>query len=268
MIYIYHFLSYGVRYLYHHEIILTKGQSDLHPFQFGYETCKPGHHASPGPRHYWLIHYVLSGKGVLRVNNEEYSLSEGCIFVISPQDEADYEADAEDPWSYTWITFYTDKSLPIQLNPVYDLPEASGIFTELRHTQKMTNGKEAYFCGKIWELLSLITESSNDNSDHIEKALRILHAEYTTDITIEQIAERLHLEKSYFSHAFKKKMSISPKQYLTKLRMEQALLLLQHHKYSVTETAAAVGYDSIYLFSKMFKRYYGVSPTGAQQRNI
>lgn len=253
--------------MYHHEIILSKDLSDIHPFQFGYEACKPCHYASPGARHYWLVHYVLSGKGSFQVNGRKYDLSKGWLFVISPNDHASYEADEEDPWFYTWITFYTDTPLPVQLKEAIYLPEASSIFTEMRLSKKMINGKEAFLCAKIWELFSLIMEGNNDNMDHIEKALRIIHAEYMTGITIEEIANRLHLDKSYFSHTFRKRMNTSPKQYLTNLRMEQALGLMKTHSYSVTEAAVAVGYENIYNFSKMFKRHYGASPKNYQLKS-
>lgn len=261
MIYIYHFLSLEVFFLYYQEKILSTNQTDIRPVWFGYETCKPHHHSSPGKRSYWLIHYIISGKGRFLVNDREYALSGGHIFIISPENTVSYEADGEDPWFYTWIAFDSDNPLPFQGSDVIFLPEASSIFTEMRLSKKMINGKESFLCAKIWELFSLIMEGNNDSMDHVEKALRILHAEYMTKITVEQVAERLHLEKSYFSHVFKRRMDLSPKQYLTKLRMEQALSLMQHHKYSVTEAAAAVGYESIFLFSKMFKRYFGIAPT-------
>lgn len=250
--------------MYSNERIFSNNKTDIRPYWFGYESCKPLHHARPGKRNYWLIHYIISGKGSFWVNKRKYDLSEGWIFVISPEDEVHYEADGDDPWYYTWIAFDADNSLPVPLDDTIYLPEASSVFSEMKLSKKMINGKEAFLCAKIWELFSLIMECSNDSMDHIEKALRILHAEYTTNITIEQIATRLHLEKSYFSHAFKRRTGASPKQYLTKLRMEQALSLMKQHRYSVTEAALSVGYDNIYLFSKMFKRYYGASPRNFQ----
>ena len=250
--------------MYYNERILSKNQTDIRPVWYGYEACKPCHHSGLGDREYWLIHYIISGKGFFRVKGRKYELSASWIFIISPNDNVYYEADEEDPWVYTWIAFDADVPLPFPQEDVFYLPEASSVFTEMKLSKKMINGKEAFLCAKIWELFSLIMEGSNDSMDHIEKALRILHAEYMTNITIAQIAERLHLDKTYFSHAFKKKMAISPKQYLTKLRMEQAVGLMEQHRYSVTEAALAVGYENIYIFSKMFKRYYGVSPTNFQ----
>ena len=77
----------------------------------------------------------------------------------------------------------------------------------------------------------------------------------------QDIADRIGLERTYFSNLFKKEMGISPKKYLLKHRMEQAADLIKNRGYSVSVTALSVGYSDVYIFSKMFKQYYGVSPS-------
>jgi AraC-like DNA-binding protein len=81
-----------------------------------------------------------------------------------------------------------------------------------------------------------------------------------TDISVEEIANRLNLDRTYFSVIFKKKVGISPKQYLLKYRMNIATTLLADNL-SVSVVARSVGYSDLYIFSKMFKRHFGVSPT-------
>ena len=96
--------------------------------------------------------------------------------------------------------------------------------------------------------------------DPVEAAVNMIHAEYMHTITVQNIADRVCLDRTYFSNLFRQRIGISPKQYLLKHRMEQAMFFLQDG-YSITVTAASVGYQDIYTFSKMFKRYFGNPPS-------
>ena len=98
------------------------------------------------------------------------------------------------------------------------------------------------------------------STDPVDRALSLIHAEYMTALTVQQIANRLSLDRTYFSNLFHKRMGVSPKQYLMNYRMEQAKFLLEYG-YSVTVTAFSVGYQDLYTFSKMFKQYFGNAPT-------
>ena len=70
------------------------------------------------------------------------------------------------------------------------------------------------------------------------------------------------MSPSYICKIFKQEMGESPINYLIRIRMEKARnLLLQEEGYSVKEIACLVGYEDIYQFSKLFKKYYGVAPS-------
>ena len=76
----------------------------------------------------------------------------------------------------------------------------------------------------------------------------------------EDIQKAANLNRQYMSALFKRQEGISIQQYIIRVRMERALTLLKQG-ISVTETARLCGYESIYAFSKAFKREIGVSPT-------
>lgn len=241
------------------EIIIKKGYRDLNPEHFGYETCAKSHHYGPAIRTTWFLHYIISGIGVFRINGKEHRLSKGWLFVIPPFVETYYEADAEDPWEYTWVGFRSEK-LPMPLPDVIYCPGVSRVFEDMKNSKNNTNGRTEFLCAKLWELFSILMENINTKNDYIELALGIIHSDYMLKINVTKIADRLNLDRTYFSTLFRKRMGVSPKQYLQQYRMEQALPMLRHG-HSVTTTAQSVGYDDIYTFSKMFKQHFGVPPT-------
>lgn len=244
-----------------HEVIVNKEYNDINPVQFGYETCESLHSFGPALRTHWLLHYVVSGKGYFKIGDRWYTVTAGNMFVIPPFVETYYEADACDPWEYIWIGFTKDEKIKVDFEDVMYIPHARRIFEDMKRCSAMHSGKTEFLCGKIWQILSMIFDKQNEAVDYIEKAVNIINSEYMRNITVQDIADRIGLERTYFSNLFKMRLSLSPKQYLLKIRMEQAAVFLKEYGYSVSVTALSVGYSDVYTFSKMFKQYFGVSPS-------
>ena len=243
----------------HNVFVTDNAYNGLNPVMFGYENCKSRHFCGPAIRPYYLIHFVVSGFGKFIINNKTYKLSAGEMFVITPLVETYYEADEKNPWSYIWIGFTSDK-LPINLTDTIFCPEALTVFNSMKDCEKFENGRSAFLAGKLLELFSLILENKRRTPDYIDKALNCIHSEYMKELTVNSIAERLNLDRTYFTTLFKSKMGVSPKKYIFNYRMSVAASLLINENSSVTVAANSVGYSDIYNFSKMFKKHFGVSP--------
>jgi AraC family transcriptional regulator of arabinose operon len=95
--------------------------------------------------------------------------------------------------------------------------------------------------------------------------LERLRSEITKDPkknwTLSKMAEFCGYSESHFSTLYKKNYVTSPISDLIKIKMEHAKLLLKYSSLSVSDVAEAVGYSSIYYFSKYFKNHFNVSPT-------
>ncbi len=241
-------------------LIADEGYSGLNPIQFGYEDCQKSHFYGPAVRTHWLIHFIVSGFGTFKIGNRTYTVRPGEMFVIPPFQETYYEADNENPWSYIWIGFTTDGSLPMALPDVVRCPEAGAVFDAMKDCTAFTGGRSAFLSGKLWDLFALLLGKEQQQNDYIKIATDYMHAEYMLGITVEEIATRLNLDRTYFSALFKKKTGVSPKQYLLHYRMNIAASLLAEQGVSVSVTALSVGYSDIFTFSKMFKRHFGLAP--------
>ena len=78
---------------------------DLNLYQYGWEQTEPLHSYGPYARNHYLFHYVISGKGLLFANEQEYAIEGGQGFLIAPGQVTTYRADEQEPWEYTWIEF-------------------------------------------------------------------------------------------------------------------------------------------------------------------
>ncbi len=245
----------------HTVIISDKKYNDLNPVQFGYEKCVSGHSYGPAIRTHWLIHYVVSGFGIFRINGNQYRIRPGEMFIIPPFVETYYEADIANPWNYIWIGFTTDSGIADTLPHTLKLSEAGEIFNAMKSCEDYSDGRSAYLSARLWDLFALIMGKNGQRNDYVKDALDCIHSEYMKGITIEEIASRLNLDRTYFYAIFKRKVGISPKQYLLSHRMNIAASLINDQKVSVSIAAYSVGYTDIFSFSKMFKKHFGVSPT-------
>lgn len=99
----------------------------------------------------------------------------------------------------------------------------------------------------------------------IRSAVDIIIREYSSNLTVEEIAGRLNVSRSYLSALFKEETTISVMQYITLMRMNRAEHLLRNTSMRVGEIAEAVGYHDASYFGLQFKKLYGMSP--AQFRN-
>ncbi|OGV50623.1 MAG: hypothetical protein A2017_06885 [Lentisphaerae bacterium GWF2_44_16] len=101
-----------------------------------------------------------------------------------------------------------------------------------------------------------------------KKALHYIEEHFTEDITLTQLADLMHLQPTYFSNLFCSYFSIPPMQYITRKRIEKAQNLLISSEYSVNEIAARTGYEDVFYFSRLFRKYSGSSPKHYRKQKL
>lgn len=120
-----------------------------------------------------------------------------------------------------------------------------------------------WFIEKSIKINLLIKRERLDSSKLlIEKAKQYIHDNYSdSEISVEKLCKHLHVSSTYFSTIFKKETKTSFINYLTTVRLEEAVNLLNKTDYKSYVIAEKVGYPEANYFSYVFKRKYGVSPS-------
>ena len=121
---------------------------------------------------------------------------------------------------------------------------------------------------RLYEFLALFKQTTEHSitrgqlrNPHIREAIAYIRSYYATPMTIQSLAEALCLNRSYLSSIFKQEMGVTLQQYLTDHRLTRAAELLGLKNFSIDEIAEYSGYRDTLVFSKAFKRKYGVTPT-------
>jgi len=113
-------------------------------------------------------------------------------------------------------------------------------------------------------LLDLYNESRSSDSevyyeDRIKKAIQFIRDHAAADIRITDIAAQFSMSTTHFRRLFKRHTGRSPLQYQIQLRVSKAKQLLAEGR-SIKETARAAGYNDVFYFMRVFKKYTGVPP--------
>lgn len=97
-------------------------------------------------------------------------------------------------------------------------------------------------------------------SESVCKVLEYIEKNYRENISLEELANHVHMNKSYLSHLFKKETQKNIYSYLLDFRMEKAKKLLAETKQSIYQIGCLVGIPDSAYFSKVFKKHTGMTP--------
>lgn len=101
--------------------------------------------------------------------------------------------------------------------------------------------------------------------NRIEAAKKYVSDNISKNVTRSEVAAHVFLNEEYFSRLFKKETGYVFKDYVTMEKLEFAKQLLENTRFSISIVGSKAGYDNFSYFSKVFKKYEGVSPQEYRQ---
>ncbi|MBL0136200.1 MAG: helix-turn-helix transcriptional regulator [Chitinophagaceae bacterium] len=99
------------------------------------------------------------------------------------------------------------------------------------------------------------------HQEHIIKLKNYIEENIDADISIDQLAAKLHTSTRQLQRIFKEELNLTPKQFITIIKLEKASLLLTNTNKSISEIAFATGFSDPAYFTNVFKRYFGLPPS-------
>jgi AraC family transcriptional regulator len=104
-------------------------------------------------------------------------------------------------------------------------------------------------------------ETSKEHKKRIDAVINYISKNINNDISLRALAGVANYSPFHLQKLFKQLTGESPKQYIIKIRLETALLLMVIHPYkSLKEIAMDTGFSSPSVFSRAVKKYFGISP--------
>ena len=248
----------------------------------------PGYHSHTE----WTeLTVVLSGKACYRVKDETFMLEAGDILICNPGVMHQNILRPDEQPSVQFFSGFTDFHFKGYEPNQFPTKTDNGVLhlsvESKREVQRLCYEIQAereagkpgmYFVLKAYlvQILMLIVRETIEyprntsngynfetygKSYAVKRIINYMSENFEKKISLDQIAHNMYLSPVYVSKIFKEETGESPINYLIKIRLEKAKSILERGEGgSIKSIANEVGYDDVYHFSKLFKKYYGVSP--------
>lgn len=114
--------------------------------------------------------------------------------------------------------------------------------------------------------IALFKRQSSKNEDQQEERaingiIRYMQEHLEEEVSLSVLAEEFHLSSQYISQLFKNEIGVNFLTYLTNIHMEKAKKLLLSTSLSIAEVSEKSGYGDYRVFTKVFKKTEGVTPS-------
>ena len=110
------------------------------------------------------------------------------------------------------------------------------------------------------EILRVLIGKQKKYSEAVFLIMQYMEERYADSITLDELANHVHMNRSYISHLFKKETGRNINTYLLELRMEKAKILLKNSNHNIQDICCQIGIPDSAYFSKVFKKYAGMTP--------
>lgn len=261
------------------EIISTFSIASLaHPA----EQDLPISFASIGEFHNFVeICYLKSGEAEVILEEKVYIIEDGTFLLCKPLHYHNIRNVGEAPLKLYNLSMKINGGLP---NEIFDTPISLDIRTEEKFlsafykAHDFINDKADAAVGEIaaYELQSLIVDLcrkpyveheilSTPAALTYKAIIETMEREVCSNITLDDIAKSVNISRSYLKALFEKYCDISPKNYYRKLRLREAMRLLQEGC-SVSKIAELMNFSYPNHFTQFFKKETGLSPTEYKAR--
>ena len=216
----------------------------------------------------WELIYCTSGHGAFRFDDGRIMpYHAGEIVVIPPREV--HANSSEDGFTNIHLNIL-EPSFPYK-TPFKVQDEGGSLhkaFVEARTYYTSDKSKRELVLASLGDLITsylIVFRSNSEFSESVEQIRNSILQNYTnSDYALDAYIKSLPFHYDYLRKVFKKEMGMSPLEYMTSLRMRNAERLLStawNSGYAIAEIAQMCGFENALYFSRVFKKYYGCSPS-------
>ena len=126
--------------------------------------------------------------------------------------------------------------------------------------------RELQSCTDIENLKKWFLDKTREICTKLENSKEYINENFRSDISLDDVSREVDISPYYFSKLFKQETGKNFIEYLTEIRLKNARELLQDSRLSIKEICAQSGYSDPNYFSRIFKKYEGVTPSEFRER--
>lgn len=242
-----------------------------------------GHTRSDGPL--LLFQYTISGSGAITIGPTTHKLNAEQAFLVEIPGQHRYYFPAHTKqWEFFYILFRPTlvdsiwKQIVNKLSHITDLPKQSEpillLNTIIRQAKrgKIQNAYEA--SALVYQFMMALSaytfqkgSEKGDWPEQIKLATRYMEHNYADAALQEQLAVKLGLSPYQFIRLFNRFVGVTPGEYLSRIKIDQAIKLLLETKLPIEQIAEKLGYSSGSYFIRVFHQRIGETPAKFRKAN-
>ena len=226
----------------------------------------------------FLFQYTLSGSGVLETEEGVFKAEAGDGFFLQfPGNERYYfdETQSKEPWEFFYILINGACVLPYyryfvrRFGKITPLPQSHPAVQKLFDLHAMARGGRnraapLLQAGRLLDscvsFAVVWKKPTGRISPLVESAVSYMEHHFGEELALSALSERLGVSQSHLSREFLRETGEQPIRFLTKLRLEKAIELLNTTDMNLQEISGACGFAESNYFSKVFRKYMKASP--------
>ncbi|WP_057984131.1 helix-turn-helix domain-containing protein [Lederbergia galactosidilytica] len=226
----------------------------------------------------YVFQYTLSGRGMIEMDGKLYPLTSGKAFLVAlPSRHRYFLPNDSEHWEFIYITLYgkeaekafrfihEEKGRVINFPPESELIQLLLSIYQKAVDKDITDAFQASalsyaFMMELYRFARNLGAPVQQWPEQIVKAALFAQNHYDKPIGLDDLVEASGLSKYHFTRLFHKTTSMTPLNYLTKIRLDKAMGWLRSSDKSIQEIARLVGYSNGNYFSKVFHKRIGMSP--------
>ena len=240
---------------------------------FGITFPSPNFHIQRYDAKYFILEYIVSGKGYLKINGKLHELQANDVYLLEPGSSHEYYADKDEPFKKYWINFRSDVFFNIfneyDLKHIYVFRDTdiSEEMTKIFELEKVSLYNDQIYKEASKHLFAIFMKLAEKNeikakgSVVAQQILAELDKAIDSSISIDEICNTLFISRSKLIREFKKHYDITPHAYLMNRKISFSKMLLQNTNHSIKSIANHLGFADEHYFSNVFKNKTGMTPS-------
>lgn len=220
------------------------------------------------------ILFITEGSLFVKENGIEQEVTKGNIVIYRPFEVQNYYVKAEIKTTSYYVHFSGTEcekllsgfKLSKRVINIGEIPHAESLFKKMIEEYYLKRPYSSELCaGYLYTILALfarrnVWDSHYIADERIEKVLKRMTADFGMEVDISFYADMCNLSVSRFTHLFKRCTGKSPKNYILEMRIKRASELLENTDLPIQKVGEETGFTDQNYFSRIFKKYKGVSP--------
>jgi AraC-like DNA-binding protein len=250
--------------------------ADIELDYINHRQCTPQWYGPPLKLHFIDLSYIIRGKATYKVDGVPYEVSAGDLLCIPKGSTREPRTDPDDLMECYCLNFMlkdsrtgADVVLPFDivthigerttLVRLWNLIFQSWLLKE-RGYALQTKGYAMLILSEVFSIITYDHQLTNADA-RVRKVVSYVTEHMRSQLSVTHLAEMVQLNPVYFCSLFRKSMGTSVNQFIRRIRVNRAEMLLEEGVLNVTEVADMCGFNDVYYFSRLFKSLKGIPPS-------